>query len=70
MSNHAQNTQRYKKKRKTQRFVLDLYLDDNDERAIAKRLNQAKADKQLKNLIMNAVKNFKKSAWQYNVRYI
>ena len=62
MSNHAQNTQRYKEKRKTQRFVLDLYLDDNDERAIAERLNQEKADKQLKNLIMNAVKNFEKSA--------
>ncbi len=52
---NTQYTQKYKSKRQTKRYAFDLYLDDAEELSLAKILDQAKADKQLKAVIKAAL---------------
>lgn len=51
----ANYTQKYKNKRRAKRYSFDLYLDDPEELALSKMLDQAKADKQLKTVIKDAL---------------
>lgn len=51
----TQYTQKYRAKRQTKRYAFDLYLDDPKELALAKMLDQAKAEKRLKTVIKDAL---------------
>ena len=51
----TQYTQKYRAKRQTKRYAFDLYLDDPEELALSKMLDQARADKQLKTVIKAAL---------------
>ncbi len=59
--NHKQKNkqQRYAEKRKVRRYVIDFYLDDEEEIEIAEILDTAKKNKQLKLFIIKAVKKMK-----------
>lgn len=52
---NTQYTQKYKAKRQTKRYAFDLYLDDAKELALAKILDRAKENKQLKAVIKAAL---------------
>lgn len=55
MSKDAEYTKKYLQKRKTKRYAFDLYADDADELKLIELLDEAKADKQLKNVIKQAL---------------
>ncbi|MPX68915.1 hypothetical protein [Moraxella catarrhalis] len=55
MSKDAEYTKKYLQKRKTKRYAFDLYADDADELKLIELLDKAKADKQLKNVIKQAL---------------
>lgn len=48
----------YRKRRDTERFAIELYLDDDDEFKVAEKLLEMKQKKQLKAYLINAVKHY------------
>lgn len=50
--------QRYKERNKAKRYVFELHLNNERECSIAEILDEAKANKSLKELVMNAVENY------------
>ncbi len=54
----SEYTAKYVEKRQAKRYTIDLYLDDEQEKAIAEILESKKVNKQLKSYILNTIKNF------------
>ncbi len=46
---------KYRESKQAKRYVFDLYLTDKDELALSKLLDDAKANKQLKTVIKDAL---------------
>lgn len=63
----SEYTAKYIEKRQAKRYTIDLYLDDEQEKAIAEILESKKVNKQLKSYILNTIKNFENNTWLSNV---
>lgn len=48
----------YRKRRETERFGFELYLDDDDEFKVAEKLLEMREKKQLKAYLINAIKYY------------
>lgn len=58
MMTPSERVAKSKAKRKAKRYIFELHADDDNERKLIKQLEQIKAEKRLKSVIMQSLQEF------------
>lgn len=54
----AERVAKSKAKRKAKRYIFELHADDDNEHTLIKKLEQIRAEKRLKSVIMQSLQEF------------